>query len=71
VQGEPVHIGEDGEELGSWADLEKVRTAYKLGGVRAVDSGSQNGVVNGAHGDSDERKEMEAVILGVMTIKGS
>jgi EKC/KEOPS complex subunit CGI121/TPRKB len=58
VEGESVEIGEGGEELGEFCDVERVRKVYKLGGV-------------GKRGGVDEKKELESVVLGIMTIKGS
>tara|TARA_R110002003_G_scaffold140_24_gene12905 strand:+ start:2684 stop:3229 length:546 start_codon:yes stop_codon:yes gene_type:complete len=67
VEGTSVGIGERGEELGAWCDVEKVRKVYKLsdGGKKG-----KKGAVNGDAG-RDEKKEMESVILGIMTLKGS
>jgi EKC/KEOPS complex subunit CGI121/TPRKB len=58
VEGESVEIGEGGEELGEFCDVERVRKVYKLGGV-------------GKRGGVDEKNELESVVLGIMTIKGS
>jgi EKC/KEOPS complex subunit CGI121/TPRKB len=58
VEGEGVQIGEGGEELGEFCDVERVRKVYKLAGV-------------GKRGGVDEKKELESVVLGIMTIKGS
>jgi EKC/KEOPS complex subunit CGI121/TPRKB len=58
VEGESVQIGDEGEELGGFCDVERVRKVYKLAGV-------------GKRGGVDEKKELESVVLGIMTIKGS
>lgn len=68
VKGESIEIGEEGEELGRFADVEKIRGVYKLGDVGK--GKGKKGVVNGGV-VRDERKELEGVILGMMTIKGS
>lgn len=66
VEGESVEIGEAGEELGGWADEGKIRKVYKLNG----NGNGKTGVVKNGQA-RDERKEMESVILGMMTVKGS
>jgi EKC/KEOPS complex subunit CGI121/TPRKB len=72
VQGESIDIGERGEEIGAYADLQKLDATYKLGPVGgAKPGGGKKGAVNGTAPEDDKRKEMEAVILGMMTIKGS
>jgi EKC/KEOPS complex subunit CGI121/TPRKB len=68
VEGESVPIGEDGEEIGAFCDVEKVKKAYKLDGVGG---GGKKEAVNGTSGAIGDRKELEGVILGMMTIKGS
>jgi EKC/KEOPS complex subunit CGI121/TPRKB len=67
VEGTSVGTGERGEELGVWCDIEKVRKVYKLSDVGKK---GKKGAVNG-DADRDEKKEMESVILGIMTLKGS
>lgn len=70
MQGDSVDIGEDGKLLGQWADLSMVRKVYKLeapGGGKKQGANGANGVVT----QVDEKKQMEGVILGIMTIKGS
>jgi EKC/KEOPS complex subunit CGI121/TPRKB len=72
VKGESVEIGDQGEEIGAWTDLHKVSSVYKLDTVGGVKPGAaKKGAVNGEIAEADKRKEMEAVILGIMTIKGS
>ncbi|KAF2822621.1 CGI-121-domain-containing protein [Ophiobolus disseminans] len=69
VEGECVKIGEEGWELGAVCDVERVRKAYKVNG-----GGGKKGKKGAADGDDDkkdERKELESVILGIMTLKGS
>jgi len=64
VEAESVQLGEGGEELGTWCDVQRVRKMYKLGDRK-------KGVVMNGDSGVDERKEMEAVILGLMALKGS
>jgi EKC/KEOPS complex subunit CGI121/TPRKB len=77
VKGESVLIGEDGVEVGGYCDLGMVRKVYKLdggGGGGSAGKGKKgvvNGGTNGEVNAMDERKEVEAVVLGMMTIKGS
>jgi EKC/KEOPS complex subunit CGI121/TPRKB len=77
VEGTSVPIGELGEELGSFCEVDKVRKVYKLGAGDAQKKGKKGAVVNGdavREKDGrivDERKEMESVILGIMALKGS
>ncbi|KAJ9636245.1 hypothetical protein H2199_007920 [Coniosporium tulheliwenetii] len=82
VSGTPMRFGE--EELERIADVKKIRKTYKLddGGGRTGKGNRKggkkaNGVVNGVHGpengldELDELREVEAVILGIMALKGS
>ncbi|KAF1837111.1 CGI-121-domain-containing protein [Decorospora gaudefroyi] len=72
VKGTSVGLREDGDELGAWCDVEKVRKVYKLGGGEGQ-KGKKSGVANG-HGEEkegEEKKEMESVILGTIALKGS
>ncbi|KAF2002169.1 hypothetical protein P154DRAFT_618900 [Amniculicola lignicola CBS 123094] len=75
VQGTSVEISADGGNLGRWCDVGKVRKVYKLGDGKAGKGkgkrGGDVGGMDGVDGDGDERKEMESVIMGIMTIKGS
>ncbi|KAL1597738.1 hypothetical protein SLS60_008224 [Paraconiothyrium brasiliense] len=66
VEGEAVAIGDEGEEVGMFADVAKIKKIYKLndGG-----KGRKGPAVNGEA--KDERKAMESVILGTMALKGS
>lgn len=69
VEGTSVEIEGEGEVLGSFVDLGRVRKVYKLG---AQKKGVLNGVGSGAGSAvKDERKEMESVVLGLMSLKGS
>ncbi|RII16481.1 hypothetical protein CUC08_Gglean002919 [Alternaria sp. MG1] len=74
VEGTSVELGETGEELGMWCDVDKVRKVYKLGG----DGGKKDkkGAVNGDGGDverrkAEEKKDIESVVLGIIALKGS
>ena len=53
------------------ADLARVRKIYKLNLGSTPKSGKGPQQLNGVHQELDECKEMEAVILGVMALKGS
>lgn len=61
-------IDGEGEVLGEWCDVERVRKAYKLG---AGDAGRKGSIINGDKGEKDERRVVESVILGTMALKGS
>jgi EKC/KEOPS complex subunit CGI121/TPRKB len=70
VQGTSVVVDEDGAGLGQYGDLQNIKKVYKL-----ADVGSGRGK-KGARGgnvdvDVDERKEIEGVILGIMSVKGT
>ncbi|CAN9180910.1 unnamed protein product [Alternaria sp. RS040] len=74
VEGTSVELGETGEELGMWCDVDKVKKVYKLGG----DGGKKGkkGAVNGDGGDverrkAEEKKDIESVVLGIIALKGS
>ncbi|KAF7674611.1 cgi-121-domain-containing protein [Alternaria burnsii] len=74
VEGTSVELGETGEELGMWCDVDKVKKVYKLGG----DGGKKGkrGAVNGNGGDverrkAEEKKDIESVVLGIIALKGS
>lgn len=69
VEGDAVEIGEGGEEVGSFADVGKIRKIYKLGDGGKGKKGDAHVNVNGAA--RDERREMESFILGTMALKGS
>jgi hypothetical protein len=72
VQGTPVILDEDGAGLGQYGDLLKVKKVYKLadvGGGRGK-KGAKGGHVD-VDVDVDERKEIEGVILGIMSAKGT
>jgi EKC/KEOPS complex subunit CGI121/TPRKB len=70
VEGTNVEIGEEGSELGQGCDLGKVRKVYKLGAESGAKKGKKGAFVNG-DGEKDDRKEMESVILGTITLKGT
>jgi EKC/KEOPS complex subunit CGI121/TPRKB len=72
VEGINVPIGEKGEELGEWCDVDKVRKVYKLGGNAATSKGKEGVTANGESGDKAlEKRMMESVILGTIALKGS
>jgi EKC/KEOPS complex subunit CGI121/TPRKB len=67
VEGTSVEISEGGAELGVGCDVERVKKMYKLGDMGGA---GKNGKMNGDSG-RDERKKIEAVVLGIMALKGS
>ncbi|KAH8723766.1 kinase binding protein CGI-121-domain-containing protein [Phaeosphaeriaceae sp. PMI808] len=69
VQGTSVEIGELGDELGSWCNVDKVRKMYKVSSESG--KGKKGAVVQGDAKREDEKKEMESVILGMIALKGS
>lgn len=71
MKGESIEMGEEGDELGMFCDAEKVRAVYKLNDMGGGGKEKGGGVINGMNGEVDEKKELEGVILGMMTIKGS
>jgi EKC/KEOPS complex subunit CGI121/TPRKB len=72
VEGTSVAIGEKGEELGEWCDVDKVKKVYKLGGDGGTNKGNKGETVNGQASDkAHERRMMESVILGTIALKGS
>jgi len=80
---EGVRIDFNDASLKRTADLPRVRKIYKLdsvsnsvGGSNKKSKGARGSIstenqVNGAHDEIDSMKEMEAVILGIMALKGS
>ncbi|PSN65100.1 CGI-121-domain-containing protein [Corynespora cassiicola Philippines] len=76
VRGQSVPLEDDGAEvLGSWCDVAKVRKIYKLNDMGAAKGGAKakgKAAVNGLQGGiDDEKKQLESVILGMITLKGS
>ncbi|KAF2027716.1 CGI-121-domain-containing protein [Setomelanomma holmii] len=68
VEGTSVTISDGGEELGYRCDVQKIRKMYKLGdGAKK----GKKGVVANGDAEKNEKREMESVILGIMTLKGS
>ncbi|KAF2119733.1 protein CGI121 [Lophiotrema nucula] len=70
VQGESVNVGEEAERVGDWCDVGKVRKVYKLENPKKK-GGKKGAQINGVGKEVDERREMESVILGMITLKGS
>ncbi|KAJ4299763.1 hypothetical protein N0V90_005009 [Kalmusia sp. IMI 367209] len=66
VKGDSVELSENGEELGVFADVGKIRKIYKL---NDGPKGKKGPAVNGEA--RDESKQLESVILGTMALKGS
>lgn len=66
VEGEPVELGKEGEQLAMFADVGKIRKIYKLNDVA---KGKKGPAVNG--NPNDETKQLESVILGTMALKGT
>ncbi|KAF2186761.1 CGI-121-domain-containing protein [Zopfia rhizophila CBS 207.26] len=71
VKGEAVLIGGGGLEIGMWANEAKVRKVYKLENKDAAKK-EKNGAVNGVdRAEANQRQEVESVILGMVSLKGS
>ncbi|KAF1816182.1 CGI-121-domain-containing protein [Eremomyces bilateralis CBS 781.70] len=59
------------DRIDDFADLDKIRKVYKLQkGSKSNRTGGQSAQVNTGNGD-EEREEMEAVILGLMALRGA
>ncbi|KAI8932278.1 hypothetical protein NX059_010476 [Plenodomus lindquistii] len=72
VQGRSVEVrSEEAEELGLFADLQGIRKVYKLGDMGVKKGGKKGGAGGGDRKERDERKELESVVLGIMSLKGS
>ncbi|KAH9862751.1 hypothetical protein J1614_010844 [Plenodomus biglobosus] len=82
VQGRSVVISEQGVELGQYADVDRICKVYKIGGVGGGGGGGGGGMSKGGKGvngsvvdveekEKERRKELESVILGIMSLKGS
>lgn len=75
VEGTSLEVGVEGDELGQFVDLDKVRKVYKLDDAGGKGKGKKGdeAMINGhgSDGEIDERKEIEGVVLGIMTVKGS
>jgi len=73
VQGDSVLLGERGEGLGDGCDVARVRAVYKLGGVAAKKGGQKVGAgMSERQGRQvNEGKELESVVLGMLSLKGS
>jgi EKC/KEOPS complex subunit CGI121/TPRKB len=69
VKGTTVEIGEDGAELGEYGDVAKIRKVYKLNDAVKGKKGLKGDVSGGV--EIDEKEEMEGVILGIMSVKGT
>ncbi|KAF2265506.1 protein CGI121 [Lojkania enalia] len=69
VEGESVDVGEGVENVGMWCDVEKVKKVYKLDSNGG--KGREGGTAVNGNAPTNERKEMEAVMSGVITLKGS
>jgi len=69
VKGTTVEIGEDGAELGEYGDVAKIRKVYKLNDAVKGKKGLKGDASGGV--EIDEKKEMEGVILGIMSVKGT
>ena len=71
VKGDSMDPGEALEHVGQWCDVAKIRKIYKLAGIAEAKSGKKGVILNGTAPIIDERKELESVITGIMTLKGS
>lgn len=66
MEGQSVDLREGGQRLGEWADIDKVRKVYKL-----ETSGGPKKTATENTTEANEKKRLEGVILGIMTVKGS
>ncbi|EMD69708.1 hypothetical protein GGP41_001162 [Bipolaris sorokiniana] len=75
VHGSSIEIADNGQELGSYCQLDKVRKVYKLASAdRASRSNTTTKQANGDnHGNDsqDEKAYIESLVLGAMALKGS
>jgi EKC/KEOPS complex subunit CGI121/TPRKB len=67
VEGESVEIGVEGKELGSAAEVHRVKKVYKI----ACAKGKGGGKKGGSGEEKDDRKDLESVILGTIALKGA
>ncbi|CAI6334728.1 unnamed protein product [Periconia digitata] len=73
VQGVGVDEGEDGGQLGMFADMAKIRKVYKLNDVRSKGKVAKKPESKDQDEQTkvNERVRMERDIMGIMTLKGS
>lgn len=69
VDGVSVEVGEKGVEIGEGAEVHRVKKVYKIGCAKG---GKAKGGVKGGNGDKgkEDRRDIEAVVLGAMALKG-
>lgn len=65
IEGESVELDESGTQLGDYAEVHRIKKAYKLNcakgkGGKATTNGEKK----------DDRSDIEAVILGTIALKG-
>lgn len=65
MQGLAVGLGEGGEELGSAAEVHRIKKVYKIACAKGKGAGRGK-----ESGEKDDRREIEAVVLGTMALKG-
>ncbi|EUC50846.1 hypothetical protein COCMIDRAFT_81037 [Bipolaris oryzae ATCC 44560] len=78
VHGSSIEITDNGQELGFFCQLDKVRKVYKLASAdRASQSNTTTTTTKQANGDNhgndsqDEKAYIESLVLGTMALKGS
>ena len=69
VEGKSVQIGQDGDGLGKYADVHRVKKVYKIGCAKGK-GGKGKGQKQGEGEVKDGREEMESVVVGCMALKG-
>lgn len=66
VEGESVPIGDEGEGLGALCEVHRVKKVYKIGCAKGK-GGRKEG---GQEKAKEDRRDVEAVVLGCMALKG-
>lgn len=69
IEGEAVELSEDGLELGSFAEVHRIKKTYKITCAKGGKKGAKG--INGDAGKKDDRSDIEAVVLGAIALKGS
>ncbi|KAF9690667.1 hypothetical protein EKO04_011432 [Ascochyta lentis] len=60
VEGESVSVGEEGDEVGAFAEVHRVKKVYKIACAKG-----------GSKGMKGDRRDLESVVLGAIALKGS
>jgi EKC/KEOPS complex subunit CGI121/TPRKB len=74
VQGTSIEISDNGQELGMFCQLDKVRKVYKLPSADRAARGNKSKIASrDNHGNdcTDEKKDVESLVLATMALKGS